>query len=59
MDKKERNSIRKAKLKALRSEIQKGLDDLEAGFFKDGRKTMVELRNQLMQRNCESNVQRI
>jgi antitoxin ParD1/3/4 len=44
----QRDELRDAKLKALRSEIQEGIDDLEAGRSKDGRKFMDGVRGRLI-----------
>jgi antitoxin ParD1/3/4 len=43
-----RDETREAKLTALRAEIQKGIDDLEAGRFRDGAEAMAEIRERLM-----------
>src|SRR4051812_20642468 len=39
---------RDAKLNALRAEIKKGTDDLEAGRFRDGPTAMAELREKML-----------
>lgn len=44
----QRDDLREAKLKALRAEIQKGIDDLEAGRIYDGPTTMAEFREKLL-----------
>jgi antitoxin ParD1/3/4 len=44
----QRDEIREAKLNALRAEIQKGIDDLEAGRIYDGPSTMAEFREKLL-----------
>ena len=45
----ERDELRKSKLDALRAEIQKGIDDLEAGRFRDGRDVMREINDRLLE----------
>ena len=45
----ERDELRKGKLDALRAEIQKGIDDLEAGRFRDGREVMNEINDRLLE----------
>ena len=47
----ERDELRKGKLDALRAEIQKGIDDLEAGRFRDGREVMNEINDRLLEMN--------
>jgi antitoxin ParD1/3/4 len=44
----QRDELREMKLEALRTEIQKGIDDLEAGRFRDGREAMAEKRELLL-----------
>jgi antitoxin ParD1/3/4 len=44
----QRDEMRELKLDALRTEIQKGVDDLEAGRFRDGREVMAEKRERLL-----------
>ncbi len=44
----QRDELRELKLEALRTEIQKGVDDLEAGRFSDGRLAMREKRDLLL-----------
>ncbi len=44
----QRDELRELKLDALRKEIQKGVDDLEAGRFRDGGEVMVEIKNRLL-----------
>lgn len=44
----QRDEMRDAKLNALRAEIQKGIDDLEAGRIYDGPSTMAEFREKLL-----------
>jgi antitoxin ParD1/3/4 len=44
----QRDELREMKLQALRTEIQKGIDDLEAGRFRDGREAMAEKRELLL-----------
>lgn len=44
----QRDEIRELKLEGLRKEIQKGIDDLEAGRFSDGDEVMSEFRRHLL-----------
>jgi antitoxin ParD1/3/4 len=44
----QRDDIHEAKLRALRDEIQKGVDDLEAGRVYDGPTVMTEFREKLL-----------
>lgn len=44
----QRDEIRELKLESLRKEIQKGIDDLEAGRFRTGREAMAEKRENLL-----------
>ncbi len=44
----QRDEQHELKLEALRTEIQKGIDDLEAGRFRDGREAMAEKREFLL-----------
>ncbi len=44
----ERDQLREMKLEALRSEIKKGVDDLEAGRVRDGRDVMNEFKSRLV-----------
>ena len=44
----QRDEIREAKLTALRAEIQKGIDDLEAGRIYDGPRAMAEIKERLL-----------
>jgi len=46
----QRDDIHEAKLNALRAEIQKGTDDLEAGRFQDGETAMAEIKERLLAR---------
>ncbi len=46
----QRDEMRETKLNALRAEIQKGIDDLEAGRFKDGPEAMAEIKERLLAR---------
>ena len=46
----QRDDTHEAKLNALRAEIQKGIDDLEAGRFRDGHEVMAEINERLLQR---------
>ena len=50
----QRDEMRETKLKALRVEIQKGIDDLEGGRFRDGADVMSELKDRLLKRNFEN-----
>jgi antitoxin ParD1/3/4 len=50
----QRDEMREAKLNALRAEIQKGIDDLEAGRFRDGHEVMAEIRERLLQRKQQN-----
>jgi len=43
----QRDEMREAKLSALRTEIQKGMADLEAGHVYDGPETMAAIRKRL------------
>lgn len=49
-----RDEVREAKLNALRAEIQKGIDDLEAGRYRDGAETMTEIKQRLMRRKPQN-----
>lgn len=49
----QRDEDRETKLQALRIEIQKGIDDLEAGRIHDGPKTMASFRRRLLQMKKE------
>jgi antitoxin ParD1/3/4 len=44
----QRDEMRELKLEALRQEIQKGIDELEAGRFRDGGEAMAEKREFLL-----------
>ena len=44
----QRDELRELKLDALRTEIQKGVDDLEAGRYRNGRDAMAEKRKNLL-----------
>lgn len=44
----QRDELRELKLEALRKEIQKGIDDLEAGRYRNGREAMAEKRANLL-----------
>jgi len=50
----QRDEMRELKLAALRKEIQKGIDDLEAGRFKDGGEVMAEVKDRLLQLNPQN-----
>jgi len=47
------NKANEEKLESLRREIQKGLDDLEAGRFQDGPTVMAEIREKLLKLKAE------
>ena len=47
------NETNKEKLEWLRREIQKGIDDLEAGRFRDGPNAMAEIREKLFKLKAE------
>jgi antitoxin ParD1/3/4 len=44
------DEVHEAKLNALRAEIQKGIDDLEAGRYREGAEAMAEIKERLMAR---------
>jgi len=44
----QRDETQEAKLAALRIEIQKGIDDLEAGLFRDGGVAMSDIRERIL-----------
>lgn len=44
----QRDQMREMKLEALRTEIQKGIDDLEAGRVRDGGDAMAEFKSRLL-----------
>jgi antitoxin ParD1/3/4 len=44
----QRDDMHKEKLNALRAEIQKGIDDMEAGRIYDGPSTMAGFKEKLM-----------
>ena len=44
----QRDEMREVKLQALRREIQKGVDDLEAGRANDGSEVMAEFKSRLL-----------
>ena len=50
----QRDDMHKEKLNALRTEIQKGIDDLEAGRYRDGAEAMAEIKERLMQRKPQN-----
>jgi antitoxin ParD1/3/4 len=50
----ERDAVHEAKLKALRADIQKGIDDLEAGRFRDGEEAMAEIKERLLKRQLQN-----
>jgi hypothetical protein len=49
-----RNKMQKSKLDWLLSEIPKGIDDLDAGRFKDGRIVMSETKDLLLKMKRKS-----
>jgi hypothetical protein len=51
------NKTQKEKLEWLRREIQKGIDDLEAGRFCDGPTVMAEIRRKLLKLKAEQDPQ--
>lgn len=46
----QRDEMREAKLNSLRAEIQKGIDDLEAGRYRDGEEAMAEIKERFLAR---------
>lgn len=44
----QRDEMRELKLEALRKEIQLGINDLEAGRFRDGQTAMAEMKDRLL-----------
>lgn len=46
----QRDEIREAKLLALRAEVQKGIDDLEAGRYDNSDIAMARIRERLLRR---------
>lgn len=44
----QRDQMREMKLEALRKEIQKGIDDLEAGRVRPGGEVMAEFKHRLL-----------
>ena len=44
----QRDELREMKLEALSTEIQKGIDDLEAGRVRDGGEVMAEFKSRLL-----------
>mgnify|MGYP001335334384 CR=1 FL=1 len=44
----QRDEMRELKLQALRREIQFGINDLEAGQFREGRDAMAEIKDRLL-----------
>lgn len=50
----ERDEMRETKLASLRAEIQKGIDDLEAGRFRDGNQVMTEFKQTLLKMKGEN-----
>ncbi|HSU24480.1 MAG TPA: type II toxin-antitoxin system ParD family antitoxin [Pyrinomonadaceae bacterium] len=44
----QRDELHEAKLKALRAEIQKGTDSLEAGHYRDLSEAMADIKDRLM-----------
>lgn len=43
----DRDEVRKRKLDALREDVRRGIDDLEAGRYRDGREVMADLERRL------------
>ncbi len=43
----ERDEMRETKLRSLRVEIQKGIDDLEGGNYRDGGEVMTKFKSKL------------
>lgn len=52
---KERDEIRDAKLTRLRSDLQKGLDDIGAGRLYDGPEAMEAIRRRLLKEKKRKN----
>ena len=50
----QRDEMHEAKLNALRAEIQLGIDDLEAGRFRDGHEVMSEIKERLLRRQRQN-----
>ena len=50
----QRDEAHAAKLTALRTEIQKGTDSLEAGRYRDLSEAMVDIKDRLMARNPQN-----
>ena len=50
----QRDEMRELKLEALRNEIQKGIDDLESGRFRDGGEVMAEVKDRLLKLNPQN-----
>ena len=50
----QRDEMRETKLNSLRAEIQKGIDDLEAGRYRDGAEAMAEIKERLMKRKPQN-----
>lgn len=50
----QRDEMREAKLSALRAEIQKGIDDLEAGRFREGAEVMADVKERLLARKPQN-----
>lgn len=46
----QRDDMREAKLNALRAEIQKGIDSLEAGRYRDASEAMAEIKERMLAR---------
>lgn len=45
----QQDEIRELKLESLRNEIQKGIDDLEAGRYLNGPEVMKEIKERLLE----------
>ncbi|HMJ07393.1 MAG TPA: type II toxin-antitoxin system ParD family antitoxin [Pyrinomonadaceae bacterium] len=50
----QRDEMRETKLNALRAEIQKGIEDLEAGRYRDGDEAMAEIKDRLVKRKLQN-----
>lgn len=50
------NETHERKLAWLRREIQKGLDDLDAGRFRDGAEVMAEFRGRILRLKMQQNL---
>lgn len=50
----QRDELQEAKLNSLRAEIRKGIDDLEAGRYRDGAEVMAEIKDRLLKRKLQN-----